>query len=48
MLVRSADNDSGVGANRRLERMRKEREALREEKAKPNSTNRTCGGFGGC
>jgi len=37
--VRSAANGSGVvGANRRLERTRKKREARREEKARPNST----------
>ena len=36
--VRSAASGSGIGANRRLERMRKEREALKEENATSNST----------
>ena len=37
--VRSAANGGGVvGANRRLERTRKKREAGREEKARPKST----------
>ena len=35
--VRSAAGGGGIGANRRLERMRKKREALKEEKATSNS-----------
>nr|POF00710.1 hypothetical protein CFP56_41883 [Quercus suber] len=38
MLVRSAANGGGISANRRLERTRKEREALKEENATSNST----------
>ena len=37
-LVRSAAGGRGIVANRRLERMRKEREALKEENATSNST----------
>ena len=48
MPVRSTDSSGGVGANTRLERTRKAREALREEKAKPISTDWTCRGLGGC
>ena len=47
MPVRSAGSSGGVDANTRLERTRKEREALRAEKAKPNSTDWTCRGLGG-
>ena len=38
MPVRSAGSSGGVDANTRLERTRKEREVLREENARPNST----------
>ena len=38
MLIRSAASGSGIGADRRLERARKERKALKEENATSNST----------
>ena len=37
-LVRNAASGGGIGANKRPERMRKEREALKEENATSNST----------
>ena len=38
MSMRGATSDGSVDTNRRLERTRKEREVLREENARPNST----------